>query len=150
MTFCCLVSNLPPRKEILFYHQFYSTITLPLHQFNVSHYALPWFNSLIKALGKSSFCYLWCSCVSPDQCISLASSWVITYCLQNHFNVLLPITSSHVCCPFLAITSSSRVTSITHTLYETWVDTADISLRCISFYNRWWGEIVSVELPPLM
>jgi hypothetical protein len=42
------------------------------------------------------------------------------------------------------------VTSITHTLYETWVDTADISLRCISFYNRWWGETVSVELPPLM
>jgi hypothetical protein len=135
MTFYCLMLNLPPKKEVVFSHQFYSTITHPLHHFSVSYHASPWFNSLIKAPGKSSFCYLRRSFVSPDQCISLASSWVITYCLQNHFNVSLPITSSPVCCPFLAITSSSRVTSITHSLRQTWVDTADISLRCISFYT---------------
>lgn len=127
--------NLPPKKEVLFYLQFYSTITLSLHQFNVSHHASPWHNNLIKAHGKSSFCYLRCSCFSPDQDTSLASSWVITYCLQNHFNVSLPITSSPLCCPFLAITLSSRVTSVTHSLRQTWVDTADISLRCIYFYT---------------
>ena len=135
MTFCCLVLNLPPKKEIVFYYQFYSILTLPLRQFNVSHHASPWFNSLIKASGKSSFCYLRCSRVSPDQDTSLTPSWVITYCLQNHFNVSLPITSSLLCCSFLAITLSSRMTSITHCLRQTWFDTADISLRCIYFYT---------------
>jgi hypothetical protein len=134
MTFYRLVLNLLQKKEILFHHQFYSTVTHPLHCFSVSHHASPWFNSLINAPGKSSSCYLRYSCVSPDQCISLASSWVMTYCLQNHFNVSLPITSSPVCCLFLAITSSSRVTSITHSLRQTWVDTADISWRCIFLY----------------
>jgi hypothetical protein len=146
MTLCCLVLNLPPKKEIDFYRHFYNTITPPLQQFSVSRHASPWFNSLIKALAKSSFCYPRCSFVSLDQCFSLASSWAMPYCLQNLFNVSLPISSSLVCWP-LAVSGYHIIQSgdLYYPLF-----TPNLRWHCRYFLEvcfflfRWWSEIISV------
>jgi hypothetical protein len=150
MTFCCPVLNLPPKKEIVFYRQFYSTITHPFHQFSVSHHASTWFNSLIRAPGKSSLFYLRCSCVSPDQCIRLASSWVITYCLQNHFKCL----SSNNLLSCLLFGSGYHIIQPGDLYYPLF--TPNLSWHCRYFLDvyiflyLWWGEIVSVEVSSLM
>jgi hypothetical protein len=146
MTFYRLMLNLPPKNEVVFSHQFYSTITHPLHYFSVSYHASPWFNSLTNAPGKSSFCYLRRSCVSPDQCIKLSHNLLPPepfQCLSsnNFFFCLLSVSGYHIIQPG----------NLYYPLF-----TSNLSWHCryfleeFFFLYRWWNETVSVWLPLLM